>query len=85
MYVPEKGDVIFVQSIRSQTVYLVMGVGGGFGLVVRTAGWHAGDSGSILGRDSLYVFRCTAKRFEFASAEVLRYVKTLFFKIYLQV
>jgi hypothetical protein len=30
----------------------------GFGLVVRAAGWHAGDPGSILGRDSLYTFGC---------------------------
>jgi hypothetical protein len=26
----------------------------GFGLVVRAAGWHAGDPGSILCRDGLY-------------------------------
>jgi hypothetical protein len=30
----------------------------GFGLVVRAAGWHAGDLDSILGRDGLYTFGC---------------------------
>jgi hypothetical protein len=30
--------------------------GRGFGLVVRAAGWHADDPGSILGRDGLYTF-----------------------------
>jgi hypothetical protein len=31
--------------------------GRGFGLVVRAAAWHAGDQGSILGRDGLYRFQ----------------------------
>jgi hypothetical protein len=31
-------------------------VGRGFGLVVRAAGWHAGNPGSILGRDGLHAF-----------------------------
>jgi hypothetical protein len=30
----------------------------GFGLVVRAVVWHAGDLGSILGRDGLYTFGC---------------------------
>jgi hypothetical protein len=30
----------------------------GFGLVVRAAGWHTSDPGSILGRDGLYTFGC---------------------------
>jgi hypothetical protein len=34
------------------------GTGGGFGLVVRAAGWHAGDPGSIFTRDGLYTFGC---------------------------
>jgi hypothetical protein len=36
----------------------------GFGLVIRAAGWHDGDPGSILGRDSLYTFGCTFRRQE---------------------
>jgi hypothetical protein len=28
-------------------------MGGQFGLVVKAAGWHIGDPGSILGRDDL--------------------------------
>jgi hypothetical protein len=47
----------------------------GFGLVVRAAGWHAGDPGSILGR--VYTFGCIPQLFESASAEILCYMKTL--------
>jgi hypothetical protein len=47
------------------------------GLVVRVADWHAGDPGSIPGRDGLYTFGCIPQRFESASAEILRYMKTL--------
>jgi hypothetical protein len=32
--------------------------GRGFGLVVRAAGWHVNDPGSILGRDGLNTFEC---------------------------
>jgi hypothetical protein len=54
----------------------------GFGLVVRAAGWHVRDPGSILGRDSLYTFGCIPQHFESALAEVLRYVKTLVYFFY---
>jgi hypothetical protein len=47
---------IFHQSI-SQKSFIRLGQG--FGLVVRAAGWHTGDPGSILGRDGLYTFGCT--------------------------
>jgi hypothetical protein len=53
-----------------------------FGLVVRWAGWHAGDPGSIPGSEGLYTFGCVPQRFESASAEILRYIKTPF--IYLR-
>jgi hypothetical protein len=48
-----------------------------FGLVVRVAHWHAGDPGSIPGRDGRYTFGCIFQRFESASAEILRYIKTV--------
>jgi hypothetical protein len=32
--------------------------------VVRVAGWHAGDPGSILGRDDLYTFGDMPQRFQ---------------------
>jgi hypothetical protein len=50
---------------------------GARGIVVRAAGWHAGNPGSITGRDGLYKFGCIPQRFESASAEILRYIKTL--------
>jgi hypothetical protein len=53
-------------------------LGRGFGLV-RVAGWHAGDPGSILGRDGLYTFGCIPQRFESASAERLRYIKAFIY------
>jgi hypothetical protein len=53
--------------------------GQGFGLVVRAAGWHAGDPGSIRGRDSLYTFGCMSQCFESALAEILRYIKPLIY------
>jgi hypothetical protein len=57
----------------------------GFGLVVRVAGWHASDPGSILSRDGLYIFGCISQRFESTLVEILCYVKTLiyFLEIYL--
>jgi hypothetical protein len=51
----------------------------GFDLVVRAAGWHAGDPGSIPGRDGLYTFGCIPQRFESASVEMLRYIKPLIY------
>jgi hypothetical protein len=47
----------------------------GFGMVVNSAGWHADDPGSILGRDRLYTFGCIPQRFESASAEIMSYIK----------
>jgi hypothetical protein len=41
--------------------------------VVRAAGWHIGDPGSIPGRDDLYTFGGIPLRFESASAEILRF------------
>jgi hypothetical protein len=58
----------------------------GFGLVVTVAGWHAGDQGSILGRDGLYTFGCVPQHFESASAKILHYINTLIYLlIYLTV
>jgi hypothetical protein len=37
---------------------IIFTLGRGFGLVVRAAGWHAGDPGAILGRDGFYAFGC---------------------------
>jgi hypothetical protein len=53
-----------------------------FGLVVRAAGWHAGDPGSILGRDGLCTFGCIPQRFESALVEILRYINTLIYLFY---
>jgi hypothetical protein len=47
-----------------------------FGLVVRVAGWHAGNPGLILGRDGLYTFGCTPQCFRSDLAEILRYINT---------
>jgi hypothetical protein len=49
-----------------------------FGVVVRAAVWHAGDTGSILDRQGLYTFERIAQRFEYALAWILR-VKTLIY------
>jgi hypothetical protein len=38
--------------------------GWGLGLVVRAVGLHAGDPGSIPGRDGLYIFGCIPQCFE---------------------
>jgi hypothetical protein len=43
--------------------------------MVRAAGWHTGDPGSIFGKDGLYTFICIPQSFESASAEILRYIK----------
>jgi hypothetical protein len=56
-----------------------------FGVVVRAAEKHAGDPGSIPGRDGLYTFGCIPQRFESASAEILRYIKTLIYFIYFMI
>jgi hypothetical protein len=42
--------------------------GRGFGLVVKAAGWHADDLGSIFGRDGLYTIECIPQRFVYTSA-----------------
>jgi hypothetical protein len=65
-------------------IYLPRAVTWGFGLVVRAVDWHADDPGSFPGRDGLYTFGCIpyAQRFESASAEILRYIKTLIYFIY---
>jgi hypothetical protein len=49
--------------------------------VVRAAGGHASNPGSILGRDALYSFGCIPQCFESASAEILGYIKTLIYFI----
>jgi hypothetical protein len=49
--------------------------------VIRAAGWHAGYPGLIPGRDGLYTFECILQRFESASAEILRYIKTIIYFI----
>jgi hypothetical protein len=50
--------------------------------VVRAAGWHAGDPGSILGMDGLYTLGCIPQRFESVLVEVLRYIETLMYLFY---
>jgi hypothetical protein len=57
--------------------HVIETIGRGFCLVVRAADWHTDDPGSIPGRDGLYTFGCIPQRFESASAEILRYIKTL--------
>jgi hypothetical protein len=47
--------------------------------VFTTAGWHAGDPGSILGMDGLYTFKCITQRFEYASEYIWRYTKVLIY------
>jgi hypothetical protein len=50
--------------------------------MVRAADWHAGDPGSILGRDGLCTFGCTPQRFESSSAEILRYIKAFLYSYF---
>jgi hypothetical protein len=60
-------------------------LGWGFGLVVRAAGWHAGDPGSILGRDGLHTFGRIPQRCEHSWDGYVRYTKFLIsFKIKLR-
>jgi hypothetical protein len=47
--------------------------------VVRAAGWHAGDLGFNLSRDGLYTCGCIPQRYESASVEILRSIKTLIY------
>jgi hypothetical protein len=54
-------------------------LGRGFGPVVITAVWHAGDPGSMLGRDGLCTFGCIAQRFKYDLGKRLRYVKPLIY------
>jgi hypothetical protein len=53
-------------------------LGRALGLVVRAAGCHAGEPGSILCRGDLYTFGCTPQRFESALAEILSYIKAFY-------
>jgi hypothetical protein len=80
---------------RSRYVCLLVRIG----IVVRAAGWHTSDPGSIFGRYSLYTFvnndrrwslditgrkrRCISQRFESALAEILCYIKKTSFIYYL--
>jgi hypothetical protein len=58
-------------SVQLVKEWCTCSLGRGFGVVVRAAGWHAGDPGSILGMDSLYTFGLKPQHFESALAEKL--------------
>jgi hypothetical protein len=76
--------ILYSEVIKNiKTEIKVFSPGRGFGLVVRAEGWHAGYPDSILGRDGLYTFGCITQRFESALVEILRYIKKLFFYLYL--
>jgi hypothetical protein len=47
--------------------------------VVRATGWHAGDPGSILGRDGLYTFGCISPEPWAFSDRYVRYTKLMSF------
>jgi hypothetical protein len=52
------GMVMLFEKVMCLNLVTFSLLGQGFGLVVRAAGWHVGDPGSILGRDGLYTFGC---------------------------
>jgi hypothetical protein len=53
--------------VCASTFFYIMIIDRGSGLVVRAVGWHAGDPGSIRGRDGRYAFGCIPQHFEYAS------------------
>jgi hypothetical protein len=53
-----------------------------FGQVMRAAGWYAGDTGLIPGRDRASIWMYSLQRFESALAKILHYIKSSFLLLF---